>query len=78
MKYKIVCENCGNDNLEFNACGYWDSHEEDYEWFSIEAYCDQCGCPVPAKKVEITNTLENYIKEGIKSGHSTNIEANKD
>lgn len=54
--YKIICEQCGSDeDLEFNACGYWDPHEEDYEWVSIEAYCHKCGDIVPTKKVRIKN-----------------------
>ena len=57
--YEIICEICGNDNLEFNACGYWNPHEEDYEWFSIEAYCDKCGDMVPTKKVKVKNKKNN-------------------
>jgi hypothetical protein len=60
--YEIVCEKCGNNNLEFNACGYWNSHEEDYEWFSIEAYCDKCGGMVPTEKVKIKDGKRNHSK----------------
>ena len=61
--YEMICKHCGSsDDLEFNACGYWDPHEEDYEWFSIEAYCHKCGDMVVVNKIEIKTKRNGNIE----------------
>jgi len=57
MKYKIVCEQCGSEDVSIEATAVWDKHKQD--WRMVDCYPDSAHCPecvesVRLKDIELT------------------------
>lgn len=50
---EMICKECGDNDLVFEAFGFWNIHEQDYDWECCGAFCNNCNKKVEVKEIKI-------------------------